>query len=531
LEIKPGNPQTRTWFGDFLLAMKNTTFAKRIMIQGTGSGVGKSVIVAALCRIFKQDGYKVAPFKAQNMALNSFVTRNGGEMGRAQVVQAEAAGIEPTVDMNPILIKPTSDVGAQIIVRGKVVGNMSAHYYHNHKPELIQVVSDSFFKLAKEYEIVVIEGAGSPAEVNLRKSDIVNMKMAEIADSPVLLVGDIDKGGVFAWLIGTLELLTEEERKRVKGLIINKFRGDINILKPGLDYLEERSGKDVLGVIPYFKDIWIEEEDSLSLEKARYSFIPEKSKISIEILYLPHISNFTDFDPLEEEEDVCLRYVGRGERIGDPDLLIIPGSKNTIDDLAYLKGTGYEEQILARVRKGTKILGICGGYQMLGKEIRDPYHIESSRGRIEGLGLIDAFTVLEKDKITSQVKAHLEKNKFFSSKGKIKGYEIHTGRTNLLKEVTPFFRITERFSRPVNIKDGAIGKEGRVFGTYIHGIFDDHIFRRDFLNYIRKTKGLPSYFPSRKVSIRERKEKEYDKLADIVRRSLDMKKIYKIMGL
>jgi len=253
---------------------------KRIMIQGTGSGVGKSIIVTALCRIFKQDGYRVAPFKAQNMALNSFVTRDGGEMGRAQVVQADAAGIQPSVDMNPILIKPSSDVGAQIIVKGKVLGNMSANYYHTHKPELIQTVSDSFFKLGKEYEIVVIEGAGSPAEVNLRETDIVNMRMAEIADSPVLLIGDIDKGGVFAWLIGTLELLTESERERVRGFIINKFRGDIDLLKPGLDYLEKRCKKDVLAGIPYFKDIRIEEEDSLFLERTKCSFIPEKSKVN-----------------------------------------------------------------------------------------------------------------------------------------------------------------------------------------------------------------------------------------------------------
>ncbi len=505
--------------------------AKRIMIQGTGSGVGKSVIAAALCRIFKQDGYKVAPFKAQNMALNSFVTKSGGEMGRAQVVQAEAAGVEPTVDMNPILIKPTSDVGAQIVVKGKVLGNMSANYYHNHKSELIQIVAGSFFKLAKEYEIVVIEGAGSPAEVNLRRTDIVNMRMAEIADSPVLLIGDIDKGGVFAWLIGTLELLSEEEKRRVKGLIINKFRGDINILRPGLDYLAKRCKKDILGVIPYFRNIRIEEEDSLSLEKAKSPSYSGVSKINIEVLYLSHISNFTDFDPLEEEEDVCLRYIGRGERIGNPDLLIIPGSKNTIDDLISLKEMGYEEQILANVEKGTKILGICGGYQMLGREIIDPYHTESSSTRINGLSLIDAVTVLEKTKITSQVKAHLEKNPFFPSKGEVEGYEIHTGRTRLSRGIHPFFRITERFSQPVDIEDGAIDDEGRIFGTYIHGIFDNQVFRRDFLNYLRQTKGLSPYFSYQKVSFREQKEREYDKLASLVRKNLDMKKIYKIMGL
>jgi len=504
--------------------------AKRIMIQGTGSGVGKSVIVAALCRIFKQDGYKVAPFKAQNMALNSFVTGAGGEMGRAQVVQAEAAGIEPTVDMNPVLIKPTSDVGAQVIVRGRPVGNMLANYYHNHKIKLIQIVSDSFLNLARQYQIIIIEGAGSPAEINLRENDIVNMKMAQIANSPVLLVGDIDKGGVLAWLVGTLALLTEEEKGRVKGLIINKFRGDINILKPGLDYLEKKCQKDILGVIPYFKDIRIEEEDSLPLEKAIPSPSRKKDKVNIEILYLPHISNFTDFDCLEEEKDVSLRYVGNGKRIGNPDLLIIPGSKNTIDDLFYLKKAGYHSQILALAKKGKIILGICGGYQILGKEILDPHHTESTRERIEGLRLLDVTTVLESNKITSQVKASLIGKELFSIEKEISGYEIHTGTTKLLKGVRPWFKITRRSSQSVNIEDGAIDKERKIMGTYIHGLFDNHHFRRAFLNYLRKRKGLSPHHSRTQASRLEQKNKEYDKLAELVRKNLDMEKIYQILN-
>jgi len=315
--------------------------AKVIMVQGTGSYVGKSVIVSALCRIFKQDGFRVAPFKAQNMALNSFVTLQGDEMGRAQVTQAEAAGIEPSVDMNPILLKPSGDIKAQVIVSGKPIGNMSGKEYYRHRMRFLKIIKGSFQRLSGNYDIVVIEGAGSPAEVNLRKNDVVNMAMARIADCPVILVGDINVGGVFAWLVGTLELLTAAERRRIKGVIINKFRGDINILKPGLDFLEKKIRKPVLGVIPYFHDISIPEEDSIAKEKYRLpGNRPKKGKINIEVLYLPHISNFTDFDPLEKEPDVRLRYLVQGEKIGEPDCIIIPGSKNTIGDLVYLKRSG-----------------------------------------------------------------------------------------------------------------------------------------------------------------------------------------------
>lgn len=507
--------------------------AKVIMIQGTGSSVGKSVIATALCRIFYQDGFRVAPFKAQNMALNSFITKDGGEMGRAQVVQAEACGIEPTIDMNPILMKPTSEIGSQIIVRGKPVGNMQAQEYRNYKSKLISVVKDSFLKLARNYEVIVIEGAGSPAEINLKEDDIVNMRMAQIADCPILLVGDIDKGGVFAWIVGTLELLTKKERERVRGIIINKFRGDKEILQPGLDYLEKKIKRPVLGVIPYFRDIRIEEEDSVNSEKNKYYALPERGKINIEVLYLPHISNFTDFDPLEREEGISLRYVKMGEGLGEPDLLIIPGSKNTLDDLYCLKKFGYQKEISNRLKKGTVILGICGGYQMLGKEIYDPEHTESSRERIEGLCLINGATTLKSEKITFQVRALFLPNPFFNIQDELSGYEIHTGETVLSGDEKPLFKITKRGFTKTDINDGVVSKEGMVWGTYIHGIFDNNSFRRAFINFLRSKKGLTisSFIHQDRISYQERKDREYDRLACLVRDNLDMEKIYPILGI
>jgi len=507
--------------------------AKVIMIQGTGSSVGKSVIVAALCRIFYQDGFRVAPFKAQNMALNSFITKDGGEMGRAQVVQAEACGIEPTVDMNPILMKPTSDMGSQIIVQGKPVGNMQAQEYRNYKSKLVSVVKDSFLKLAGNYEVIVIEGAGSPAEINLREDDIVNMRMAQIADCPVLLVGDIDKGGVFAWIVGTLEILTKEERERIRGIIINKFRGDKEILQPGLDYLEKKIKRPVLGVIPYFRDIRIEEEDSVNSEKNKYNAPPVSGKINIEVLYLPHISNFTDFDPLEREEDISLRYVKMEERLGEPDLLIIPGSKNTLDDLYCLKKSGYQKEISNRLKKGTVIVGICGGYQMLGRELCDPEHTESSKEKIEGLGLINGATTLKSKKNTFQVRARLLPNPFFDNQDELSGYEIHTGETVLSGEEKPLFKITKRGFTQTDINDGVVSEEGMVWGTYIHGIFDNNSFRRAFINFLRSKKRLAisSCVHQDKISYQEEKDREYDKLSCLVRDNLDMDKIYHILGI
>jgi len=496
--------------------------AKSIMIQGTGSGVGKSILVTALCRIFKRDGFSVAPFKAQNMALNSFVTRSGGEMGRSQVVQAQAAGIEPQVEMNPILIKPTADTQAQVIVLGRPLGNFSAMQYHKFKHKLLKIVKDSYHKLTEKYDIVVIEGAGSPAEVNLREGDIVNMETAKITNSPVILVGDIDKGGVFAWLWGTINLLSAEDRKRVKGIVINKFRGNRKILTPGLTWLERKTGCPVIGVIPFFKHIRIHEEDSLSLDYARFK---GGGEVKIEIIYLPHISNFTDFDPLFGIDGVCVRYVGRGESLSNPDGIIIPGSKNTIDDLAYLREAGYVEQIRYLAKKGRIIMGICGGFQMLGKEVRDPLHVESRLSSIEGIGLLDAVSTIGREKVTHQVKAIPQIDEW-DKKNFLRGYEIHMGKTDLGTEAHHLFKIIERSGKAVEVMDGAFNLKGNVLGTYIHGIFDNSSFIRWFLNLIRRCKGLPAVENEiDEISLDE----EYDKLANWVESNIKKDILYQIV--
>lgn len=502
--------------------MKN----KSIMIQGTASSVGKSILTAAFCRIFKQDGYTVAPFKSQNMALNSFITEEGLEMGRAQVVQSEAAGVTPHVLMNPILLKPSTDKKAQVIFMGKVHKNMSAVEYHEFKPELKHMVKDAYEKLSNQYEIVVLEGAGSPAEINLRENDIVNMGMAELSDSPVVLVGDIDRGGVFASIYGTIKLLAEDEQKRIKGVIINKFRGDVEILKPGLDMIEDLTGVPVLGVIPY-THLRIEDEDSLS-ERFKYD-MEKEGQLKVEILYLPHVSNFTDFNIFETQEDVNVRYVMRGQSIGDPDLLIIPGSKNTIEDLIYLRNSGLEEQIIRLSRKGKRIVGICGGYQILGNKLSDPMYTESAVTDIHGLGLLDVDTVFEAEKTTTQVAGQIHAKSIPSVHEKsISGYEIHMGVSTLGEKASPFVEITRRLDESVSIMDGAISENGKIFGSYIHGIFDDINFTRTFLNEIRKEKGLDAV-DSKVLSFDEFKETEYDKLAEVVRKNVDMDQIYDIV--
>ena len=502
---------------------------KKIMVQGTGSGVGKSIIVAALCRIFTQDGYKVAPFKSQNMALNSYVTADGLEIGRAQAFQAFAASKEPTVEMNPILLKPTSDIGAQVIVRGKPIGNMTAKEYHNYKPKALTLIKDCFEHLARENEIVVIEGAGSPAEINLRANDIVNMRIAKLLDAPVLLVGDIDKGGVFAWIVGTLELLEAEERELVKGILINKFRGDLDILKPGLEFLEKRVSKPVLGVIPYFQDIKIQEEDSLSLEKGKKNLPLEEKEINVVVIYLPHISNFTDFDVLEAEDTVSLRYVGKDEEIGEPDVIIIPGSKNTIDDLQYLKSRGYASAIVEKAISGKCVVfGVCGGYQMLCTTLIDPKGVESKLREIEGLNLLPATTVFEShaQKMTNQVRAIVDLEFY---KGAIEGYEIHMGQTHFSDgAIKNAFTIVERSGEKV-IADVGGAVSGNVIGTYIHGIFDNDGFRQAFLDYIRKKKGLAMYKKGNKRGGIDW-DIEYNKLADVMRRNSDMNKVYEILN-
>ncbi len=496
--------------------------AKALQICGTASNVGKSVMVSALGRIFLQDGYKVCPFKAQNMALNSSVTKEWGEIGRAQAAQAQACGIEPSVDMNPILIKPTSNTGAQIIVGGKPIGAMNAQKYEGYKKKLFPKVKESFKKLSAAYEVVVIEGAGSPAEINLKKNDIVNMNMAKYARAPVILVGDIDRGGVFAHIVGTLDLLTPKERKMVKGIIINKFRGDKKLLKGGIDFIERRTGIRVLGIIPYFNDINIAQEDSVVLEKETKEEKRKGLLINIAVIQLPHISNFTDFEPLEKEPDVALHYVTSTEQLNSPDLVIIPGTKNTISDLGYLNNSNIAARIMNIMRTKPKavLLGICGGYQILGKSIYDFYALESRQRKINGLGMLPIETHLKKEKVLTQVSAE---DMFFGCK--ISGYEIHHGQTKTIMSGKPFFRIIERCGHKVNMSDGTVSADKRVWGTYIHGIFDNDNFRRRYLNHLRRQKGWKPLGQTVKFN----QEDEFDKLAWLVRKNIDMNLLYKIV--
>ncbi|HON71705.1 MAG TPA: cobyric acid synthase [bacterium] len=501
--------------------------AKSIMIQGTASSVGKSMLVTALCRIFTLDGFRVAPFKSQNMALNSFVTVDGGEIGRAQAVQAEACGIEPSVLMNPVLLKPSSDVGSQVIIKGKVFKNMTAEEYQRFKPELREIIKDAYEELAANHDIVVIEGAGSPAEINLKDNDIVNMGMAEIADCPVLIVGDIDKGGVFASIVGTMILLDQRERKRVSGIIINKFRGDVEILRPGLSMLEKIIKRPVLGVIPYMR-IHIDEEDSAT-EHLRLT--KEDGDLDVAIVYLPHISNFTDFEPLYSVNELKIRYVYSADTFGSPDLVIIPGTKNTIGDLLYLKYNKISEEIIRYAREGRLVIGICGGFQMLGKEILDPYGIESDIKETEGLGLLDISTTIEGEKITAQTIIQLEPaiSSIFPglSGSTLKGYEIHMGRTEDLGNSIPFSRIIKRGEFLCNEIDGYMSCDGNVFGTYLHGIFDNESFLKGLVSLIYRRKGIEKDVDINPVT----EEFKYNELARIVRESVDIQEIYRIMGL
>lgn len=497
--------------------------SKAIMIQGTGSHVGKSIITAGLCRIFRSMGYRVAPFKAQNMALNSAVAKEGGEIGRAQAIQAEACGIEPSVHMNPVLLKPNSDMGSQVIIHGKVVGNMKAREYYAFKQTAWTAVCESYDRLAAEYDVIVIEGAGSPVEVNLKGNDIVNMKMAEYAGANVLLVSDIDRGGVFASLIGTMELLTSSERYMVCGFIINKFRGDKTLLEPGLEFIEKRTGVPILGVVPYLKDMGIGEEDSVGLEKAHvgaYRDTPSMSgEIKIGIVRLPHISNYTDFDPLRREPDVQLSYIQRPEEVDGLDLVIIPGSKNTIDDLLFLKKTGFGKAINKHYNSGGHVVGICGGYQILGQKVSDPHCVETEGGSEEGLGLLPVETVLLKEKVTANVEAVGSQQSAVC----VKGYEIHMGETTLSGDGKPVFVIKKRNGDAVEIPDGAVTKDGRCWGTYIHGVFDNDEFRRDFLNGIRRGKGLNV------INIAVKKDDGFDRLAVVLKENLDMDRILGII--
>lgn len=504
--------------------------ARTIMVQGTASNAGKSILVTALCRIFYQDGYRVVPFKAQNMALNSFVTEDGGEMGRAQVLQAQAAGLKPRVEMNPILLKPTAHASSQVIVLGRPVGNMSARDYHqNRNLQYLKIIEETLDKLRKDFEIVVIEGAGSPAEVNLKERDLANMRIARLANAPVLLVADIDRGGALASIVGTLELLDPDERELVKGFVINKFRGDLALLRPALDFLEDKTGKPVLGVLPYFTDLHLPAEDSVCLEDVRAS----AGEVEIAVLLLPRISNFTDFDPLSLEPGVRLRYVKEGERLGRPDLVIIPGTKNTIEDLLYLYETGLAAEVRRAAQEGIPVCGICGGFQMLGRELCDPEHTESVRDELPGLGLLDTVTTFFPEKVLAQAEGKLLGDGLLwegMAGSAIKGYEIHMGRTVLGRDTRPFLRVTQRRGEADTGFDGAVSPSGLVWGTYFHGIFDNDDFRSHLLGQLRKRRGLEER-PGSGLSHAGLLERKLDRLAEICWAGLDMARIYELMGL
>ncbi len=488
--------------------------AKVIMVQGTMSSVGKSFLVAGLCRIMRQDGYAAAPFKSQNMALNSFVTGEGLEMGRAQAMQAEAAGIRPTVAMNPILLKPTGHTGSQVIVNGEVLGNMNAQEYFSYRKRLIPDIIRAFRRLEEQADIIVIEGAGSPAEINLKENDIVNMGLAELVDAPVLLVGDIDRGGVFAQLLGTLMLLTPEERERIKGLVINKFRGDEALFAEGIAMLEERGGVAVTGVVPYM-DVALEDEDSLT---ERFERKEEKS-IDIAVIRYPRISNFTDCNVFEQLSSVSVRYITSVSELHRPDLIILPGSKNTMGDLAWMRRNGLEEAVKSMA--GTvPVWGICGGYQMLGEGIADPYRVEEG-GTVRGMGLLPVTTVLTERKVRRQVRGSLNgiQGIFAPLSGlPYAGYEIHMGRTEAV--------VQERAGLRTGTAAGeAVVGAGHVYGTYIHGIFDAKETAAALVKALAEARGiLPD--TGGLEDYQSFKGKQYDKVADTLRKSLQMEKIY-----
>ena len=505
--------------------------AKNLMILGTGSDVGKSILVAGLCRILKQDGYRVAPFKAQNMALNSFITPEGGEMGRAQVVQAEAASIEPHVDMNPILLKPTSNVGSQVILHGKVLGNYTAEEYYQKKTDLVGQVMQSYHRLEEKYDVILMEGAGSAAEINLREKDLVNLSMAERVAAPVLLVADIDRGGVFASIVGHMELFTPAERELMKGFVINKFRGDPSLLRSGLEFLETRTGKPVLGLVHYYKDIHIPEEDSVALDlKMRVTRERSQEQVRIGVIRLPHISNYTDFDSLEQEPSVDLTYFTAPEQVFEMDLVVLPGSKNTLNDLHYLHNQGIAEAIISFHAKGGTVVGICGGYQMLGRKVLDPLGVESDLKEITGLGLLDMETELLGEKVTTQVRARLLWPELADPADQVHGYEIHMGQSRVLGPATPLLEIVERNGKPVQVKDGLISSDGRVWGSYLHGLFDNDGLRHRVISRLQQGDDL---VPTRErlSSFNHWKEEQYDKLATHLRKHIDMDRIYQIISI
>lgn len=499
--------------------------AKAIMIQGTMSNAGKSLLAAGLCRIFRQDGYSVAPFKSQNMALNSFITEEGLEMGRAQVMQAEAAGIRPSVKMNPILLKPTNDVGSQVIVNGEVLGTMSARDYFKYKKKLVPDIMKAYQELSDEYDIIVIEGAGSPAEINLKNDDIVNMGMAKMAKAPVLLVGDIDRGGVFAQLIGTVDLLEPSEREMVKGLIINKFRGDKTILDPGIEMLEERSHIPVVGVAPYL-NIQVEDEDSLT---ERFDRKQSVGLIDIVVIRVPRISNFTDFNPFESVEGVSLRYVQHVSELKNPDMIILPGTKNTMEDLLWMRENGLEAAVLKAAASGSLVFGICGGYQMLGDTLSDPHHVEAG-GKIRGMGLLPMDTVFAGKKTRTRVTGEfLPMTGTFAplSGVTLEGYEIHMGESVRKEGVQPATKLIISGNQPEEMKtEGAFHEN--VCGTYVHGVFDKEEVVEALIRILGERKGI-DVSSMTGIDFAAFKETQYNILAAELRKHLDMKKIYSIL--
>jgi adenosylcobyric acid synthase len=507
------------------MTISGTRF-KALAILGTGSDVGKSLIVAGICRLLSRRGVWVAPFKAQNMALNSFVTLDRGEIGRAQALQAQACGIEPTVDMNPILLKPESDSRSQVVVRGKVYETLDVLEYFERKETLFNIVRECYARLATEYECVVIEGAGSAAEINLRDRDMVNWPVVELADASVVLVADIDRGGVFAQIIGTLDLLAPHERQRLRGVIVNKFRGDRRLFEDGVRMLEIRTGLPVLGVVPYLRDLRLDQEDSLDLARSRsVQFKPDFTNVAV--VLLPRMSNFTDFNALAAEKDVALRFAASPDDLRGADVVILPGSKNTLGDLDYLVTSGFPDALESHVCRGGELVGICGGYQMLGQAIADPKGLEGG-GASLGLGFLDVTTELDAPKICRQVHAtslldgveqHMP----------VRGYEIHLGRTSR-GAVRACFQIeaSEILKDGARGDEGAASENGRIWGTSIHGLFDQVGFRRGWLNRVRGRKGLPPISPGESELVATQLRAELDRWADHLEQHVDMDTIYSV---
>lgn len=490
--------------------------AKALAILGTGSDVGKSLVTAGLGRLFHRSGVRVAPFKAQNMSLNSFVTAEGGEMGRAQVLQAQACGLRPHVDMNPILLKPEADRRSQVVVQGKVWGSREAGSYFDAQTELAHYVKQSYERLAAQYELIVIEGAGSAAEINLRDRDIVNWPVVEMADAKVILVADIDRGGVFAQVIGTLDLLEPHERERVLGVVINKFRGDRRLFDDGVTMIEKRTGVPVLGVLPFVRELMLDQEDSVTIESSSTEATFSADRVNVAVILLPHMSNFTDFNGLAAEADVALQYARGPEDVGDADVIVLPGSKQTNQDLQYVKDKGFAAALASHVRTGREMVGICGGFQMLGERIGDPHGVEGG-GQTAGLGLLSIETVLHPEKQTVQVVAN-PLLPGISDAETVRGYEIHVGLTTR-REGRPCFRILEEQGTR---DDGAVSADGLTWGTYIHGVFDDPSFRRAWLNRVRARKGLAPRPVADSMDVSRRLSSALDEWADHVARHVDM---------